>query len=548
MSAFLVLYIFRFIDDNRLTSWNWVFSDTDVARISFFLICGILIAYLLSRTSLPERRPVLFLLLSMFTVSTVFWIEPEVIVDSSRYFTQAKHLEIYGVHYFLREWGNSINPWTDLPLVPFLYGMIFKFVGENRIYIQIFTAFLFFLTGVLTFLIGKTLWDSETGFFGGMLLLGVPYLLTQVPLMLVDIPTMFFLALSIFTLIMALERGRQYIVFTALAIFFAVFSKYSALLMLSVLGIILLVYLKGPVESRKIILKRGIVVFCIAGILIMVPVLLKFDIFSAQVRFLHEYQMPGLRRWGESFISSFFYQIHPFITLGAILSIFTALKKRDLKFVIVFWLVLLIIMLQIRRARYILVMFPMLALMASYGFKSVKDVESRRFIIYSIVMTSLVVAIFAYLPFLQGMSLANLKHAGRFLNSIKGSNIKVLAMPADHTIVNPAVAVPLLDLYTGKTIHYHYDIAGTHPFEKIEKSPLRFTWEYKNPDYYSNVSDRQGKEETIVVLADRSDSILPEKIGKEIKGYEKIKVFQSSTGFFRYSPIVIIYRLKDAGP
>ena len=93
-----------------------------------------------------------------------FWKVPEVIVDASRYFTQAKHLDVYGIGYFLREWGRDINIWTDMPLIPFLYGLIFKLFGESRIYIQAFTTLLFSLTVVLTYNIGKTLWDETVGF------------------------------------------------------------------------------------------------------------------------------------------------------------------------------------------------------------------------------------------------------------------------------------------------------------------------------------------------------------------------------------------------
>jgi hypothetical protein len=94
-------------------------------------------------------------------------------VDASRYFTQAKHLELYGVKYFVSEWGKDINAWTDMPLVPFLYGVVFSIFGETRIYIQILNTTFFSLTAVLTFELGKILWDEETGFFAGVLL-GAP--------------------------------------------------------------------------------------------------------------------------------------------------------------------------------------------------------------------------------------------------------------------------------------------------------------------------------------------------------------------------------------
>lgn len=254
--TYSILFVFRSLDDNTLTSWDWVFNNVDAVKIYVILILGIIIAYVFSKVSfengqlkspLPrvgealasqflsfiERNPAMALFLFSFLIVVPFWKEPEVIVDASRYFTQAKHLKVYGIGYFLKEWGTSLPAWTDLPLIPFLYGLIFKFLGESRIYIQIFTTFLFSMTIVLTFLIGKTLWDEDVGFLGGILLLGIPYLFVQVPLMLVDIPTMFFLTLSIFTTIKALNEGSiKSIVLSSFSISLTFFSKYSTWLML----------------------------------------------------------------------------------------------------------------------------------------------------------------------------------------------------------------------------------------------------------------------------------------------------------------------------
>ena len=112
-----------------------------------------------------------------------------------------------------------------MPLLPFLYGLIFRFFGEVRAYIQIFITFLFAMTVVLTYLIGKDLWDEEIGFSAGLLLLGMPYLLTQVPLMLIDVPAMFFLTLSVFTYIRALKHGGMWLCFSSVAVFLAFFPN-----------------------------------------------------------------------------------------------------------------------------------------------------------------------------------------------------------------------------------------------------------------------------------------------------------------------------------
>ena len=502
-------------------------------------------AYLLSRFSFPEQAPVFFLFLSSFVVSMVFWKEPEVILDASRYFTQAKYLKVYGIKYFITEWGRGIHAWTDLPLIPFLYGLIFKSLGESRIFIQILTTFFFSMTCVLTYLIGKTLWDSDTGFFGGMLLLGIPYLLTQVPLMLVDIPTMFFLTLSIFAFIKALERGRSCIAFSSFALFLAFFSKYSNWLMLSVLAVVFLVYLKSRNTEggwQRTVLQRGIVVAYISALLISALIALKFDVFSGQIKFLHEYQMPGLKRWGESFVSTFFYQIHPFVTIAALYSIFIAIKRRDRKHLIMSWLVFIVVLLQARRARYILITFPMFALMASYGLQVIKTLELRKFVVYSIVSFSLIISIFVYLPFLQTLSSENLKDAGRFLNSIEETSIEVITIPSKDTFVNPAVAVPILDLYTEKEIHYQYTNGFMPSFDEIKESSLRFTWEYKNPEYYAAKNEDSKENTAIAVISNGPVRALPKHIEKKVKGYKQVKVFENSTGLFRYSPFVKVYQ------
>ncbi|MBI5025813.1 MAG: glycosyltransferase family 39 protein [Nitrospirae bacterium] len=591
--TFLTLFVFRTLDDNRLTSWQWVFASIDVVRIFFILIFGIILAYVLSKVNPPESFTVhgsrftvlgLFLFLFSFVIVIPFWKEPEVIVDVSRYFTQAKHLEIYGVGYFFKEWGKDIGAWTDMPLVPFLYGLIFKFLGESRLYIQIFTTLLFSMTVVLTYQIGKTLWDEDVGFSAGALLFGIPYLFTQVPLMLVDVPTMFFLTLSIFAFIKALERGGvMMIMFSSAAIFLTFFSKYSAWLILSVLVVIFLVYLKidfppspspppvkgggtgekpallkegitlvplplrgGLGEGKRTILHRGVLIISISVVLIGIVCLLKFDVISEQIKLLLSYQKPGLRRWEEGFISTFFFQIHPFITASALYSTYVAFKRKDIKYAIISYLIILIVLLQIKRIRYIITIFPMLTLMASYGLREIRDKEIRRFVVLCIIISSLIIAVFTYLPFVQKISTVNLKYAGEFLDTIDEKNIEVFTLPQKEHVVNPSVSVPILDLFTKKRINYHYDTSFSPPQKEIEKSPLRFTWEYKNPEYYAAENKGLKGEMAIVIISGDIGEILPEHIIQRIKGYRISKVFKTSEGLFGYQTMVRIYKTEAA--
>jgi hypothetical protein len=548
--AFLIpvtLYVFRYLDDNKLTGWNWAFAGTDVSVFYFTLVAGLLAAFFLSKISFIERYPAASLMTISFIICSFFWTEPEVIVDTSRYFTQAKHLSEYGIQYFMREWGRDINAWTDLPLLPFLYGLIIKLFGENRIYIQCFTAFLFSMTAVVTYLTGKTLWDENVGFNAGLLLSGIPYLLIQTPLMLVDTATMFSLIFSVFTFLKAMKKGGIWIPAAAFALFAAVFSKYSTWMMLSVLGIIFIIHIlqNSAYKSRSsklltLSIYRGLSVFLIAAIPVAVIVYYKFELIAGQINLLLTFQKPALKGWSESFLSTYLFQTHPFITAAALYSLYAAFRKRDLRSVIIFWLPLLMVLLTVRRSRYILPVFPMLTLMGSYGLQTMKDRALRQYLVFAAVSTSLVIAFVVYVPFLKQMSPVNFMHAGKYLNALDTPAVEVLTPPSESYSINPAVSVPVLDLFTEKKIYFRYK--EIEPPERTKKSPLRFTWTYENPDYYDNESVRGLSENRpIVIITSEQGETLPDAIRDKIEGYRKTAEFNSTTGIFQYSPEVFIY-------
>jgi hypothetical protein len=539
MVIYEILYLYRGYDDNRLTSWKFAFSVVDFWHVFLVLVAGIAMAYLLSRLSLPARSRGFFLFLVSYASAAVFWQEPELIVDASRYFTQAKHLELYGAGYFLREWGRALPAWTDLPAVPFLYGLIFRFAGESRIAVQAFITLLFSLTVVLTYLTGKRFWDEDLGFHAGLLLLGIPYLFSQVPLMLVDVPSMFFLSLSIYTFIAALDHGGKNIFMAAFAIFFTFFAKYSTWLMMSVLAVIFFVHIvHQPAPMRKTSLFRGFLVAVFSSAMIVTVVFLKQEVFREQMDLLVNYQKPGLERWGESFISTFFFQVHPFVTLAAVYSVIAAVRKKDLKYLIIFWLPALVIFLQIKRIRYTIMIFPMLSLMASYGLARIRNREISKFISLCAVSCSLIIAIFAYLPYLKKISVVNLKEAGEFVDTLEGKDIEVFTPATSPPVLNPAVSVPIFDLYTGKRVRYNYRPAFFPEPDVVKKSALRFTWEYKNPSYYK---DPPLKGSPVVVIDNESEGALPEEVRQKTSGLTRSRVFNTSEGIFGYQTLVSVY-------
>lgn len=539
LAALLTLFALRLLDDNRLVSWQWIFADFSPIKFFIVLTVGLLISYPLSKFSLPERMSIFLLSISSFLVATFFWQQPEVIVDASRYFVQAKHLELYGVEYFLKEWGNKIPAWTDLPLIPFIYGVIFRIFGENRISIQIFNTLLFSGTVVLTYLIGKTLWNKNIGLYAGALLLGMPYLIIQVPLMMVDVATMFFLTLAVFATIKAVDsRKFALCIFASMAITLAMLTKYSNWLMLSIIPIIFLVYLQ---QDWKVLARRGSAIALGVLLLMVIFLLTKFDLILKQLQILHDFQAPALYRWQESWISTFFFQIHPVITLSALFSIYVAIIKKDTKYLIISWMLMLVFLLEIKRIRYSIAVFPMLAIMGSYGISALRSIETRKFIVSCTAVSAVLITTIAYLPFLENTSTINIMQAGKYLDSINTGNTEVFVLPQIDSSINPSIAIPMLDIFTKKDIVY-IDRREHEAPQNITELPWRWTWDVQSPLYITNQNSIASKTETVVIIQSRRSQQVPPYIERRLENYHLLKEFSNSSGVFKYRTLVYIYQ------
>lgn len=535
-----VLYFNRHLDDNRLTSWSWVFDFVDLSRIGFTLGAALIFAWLLSQVTFYERSKPFVLFVAAFVMASSFWSVPEVIVDSSRYFTQAKQLSVYGIGYFAEQWGREIFAWTDLPLVPFLYGLVFKCFGEQRIFIQVLNTFFYSSTVVLTYQLGKTLWDEDTGFRGGLLLLGFPYLYTQVPLILVDVPTMFFFMLAVVACVNALKNGGAgRIILAAFSLFLVFYVKYSTWMLLTLLPVIY-AYFIGLHPGKAI--RRGLVLIKLFLVMAGIFFFVYRDILGPQLSFLLEYQKPGLDRWGESYISTFLFQIHPFITAAALFAIFTAVRKMDFRFLIVSFLLFLFLFLQVKRIRYTMPVFPMFALMAAYGIGETQNKKVTKQVILSVVGTSYVLAFMGFLPFLKTLGIQNLQAAGHYVNSIPGANVEVVSFAGDNAVVNPATAVPVLDIYTRKTLVYEYEPIPPEVLERVKSAPLRFTWELSLPGYYSPKSGTKNKNiDALVIISDDLKRPLPQDIQNKASRYPLQKKFNQSSNIFQHQTFVTVY-------
>jgi len=534
-----LLYICRAADNNTFTSWRWVFSGTDILQVFFLLIPALLFAYALSRLQFSGFWACAFLFLLSVASIIPLWQEPETIIDASRYFVQAKSLKELGIPYFLREWGNAIHAWTDMPLVPFLYGLIFAWFGETRLFIQLFNTMLFALTAVLTFLIGKKIWDEETGLHAGLLLLGIPYLLTQVPLLLVDVPAMFFMTLSVYAYLHAIEKGGlPWIAAASVALCTAAFSKYSAWLMLSVIPIISVVL--GAREPKKIF-GRTCSVFLITGLLAGFVIFVRYDLFRGQIMLLRTYQWSGLSRWQEGYFSTFLFQTHPFVTLLALCGIYRAVRNKDLRFLIAAWFVVLVFLIQLKRIRYIIPLFPLFGLMASYGLHLINDKGIKKYISSCIVASSLVIAYSVYLPFLNTTGMANLKHAGQYLNTLNCNPVEIYALPQKSSSGSTFAAIPVLDYFTDRKLFSPQEWPGHLQGNSTQTSSLRFTWETKKPALY--ILPEASKGCAVVIISSEVLDHVPEALtARHQSSLTVTKRFVLSSEAFKYQTFVTVLR------
>jgi 4-amino-4-deoxy-L-arabinose transferase-like glycosyltransferase len=355
----------------------------------------------------------------------------------------------------------------------------------------------------MTFFIGKLLWSERVGLYGALMLLAIPYLHTQIPLMLVDVPAMFFLSLAVFIYIRALTRQKSILpILAAVCIVLAMLTKYSTWLMLSVLPVISLVLFKITVnpDARKIMLKQNIIVLASLSAFLGLLLLWKHEVFVHQIGLLVGYQLPALSGWSESHLSTFFFQTHPFVSMAAIASLYIAYQKRDLKYLIIGWMILLILIMDIRRIRYALIVFPMLSLMAGYALAKIKEARIRRYLTLCVLLSAGIFSTTGFAFFLGGTSAGNIQAASKYIDTIELSTVEVITLLQTRSSVNPVMSIPLFDLYSQKQIIYRNGRGIDHQtnLNSMQSSPLRFTWEYNLPEYYQY--NEENTEKIIAVI------------------------------------------------
>jgi len=539
----LLQFLFREFDNNRLLSWQWIMNQDSLFLILAISIAGLVVVYKSCFLQISKNREILLVVAGSYIIGMAAWSAPEFMVDSGRYFIHAKLIATHGIGYFLSEWGYGINAWTDLPLASIIYGAAFSLFGESRLAIQVINTLLFSGSVFLTYLVGKELWDAKTGIFAAVLLLAIPFLHVQASQMLVDVPAMFFTLGAIFLSIMAVKKtGTGWVLLASASIVFAILTKYSAWIALSTIAVLPFA-LKDC--NRVEVAKRLLLISMVTAVLLFFVFYVHHPIILKQLKILLDYQLPALQRWQESYASTFLYQVHPFVSLLAVASIYFAIKKKESVYIIPATALCIMLVMGVYRARYLLIVYPMLALVAAYGIRQIEDKFLQRFVVRSAVVVSLAVTFVANMNFLQNYdSAVNLKNAGHYLNSLNEPDVGAIILPQPQTAVNPVVVLPLLDYYADKTFHRIGAAADPKSIDEGRKhiSPLRFTWEVKQYVYNDIDSAVISPSTVLVLLSSDARQTLPDSVAGLLNHYVFDKRFAVTDDVFRFQSVVTVYR------
>jgi len=534
---FPLLAALRHLDDNSLTSWAWALEGRDLVGLWVLHLAVIGAAWALSRRALPDRWRLPAAVLAALAAGVALAGEPEVVIDASRYFVQAKHLELFGPVAFFRDWGGVVPAWTDLPLPAVLYGVIFRLCGEHRLPQQIFTAGLFALTSFATARIGRLLWDARTGARGALLLLAVPCLLVQVPLLMADVPAMAAVTVALWSFLETLERrGAWRVAAAALALAAALLAKYSTWVLLgAAFGLILAVEaLRGRWASAG----RGAAAAAAGALAPALFVLSKPGLVHRQLALLAGFQWEGLRRWVESYPSTFLFQTHPLLAVAVFVALWQGWRGRDRAVLVAAALPLVLFALGARRTRYLLPVFPMIALLAARGLEALPG-RARRFAVLAAAGFSLAMVFAVFLPFLKWVNTANLQAAGRFLDQRNVTAVVVTTAPAPGVAINPEVAVPLLDYHTAARIIVRAPRQAPPPLEELRASSFRFTWEQPLASWYRDGAPATGAVAQVLVAGDAAAEP-PAALALEVTGRVPDAVF-ARDAVFRYRTHVSVW-------
>lgn len=331
---------------------------------------------------------------------------------------------------------------TYLPVVPLIYGLAFRLLGETPATADaVMTAFAVGLPLAVA-LLGWAADREREGLVAGWLALSLPYMQSQSGWLLVDLPLTTFVCLACAGWVRA--RGRARWLLVGGAVLLALGTKISAGLFL--------VALMGAVVLRR----RPVVLYLAAagalGALVVVhpPFVRQLDTYPPTLLSLAIHLRPAL--WVLVLPALGVRDRVDALGAGALITVPVLLLYTPVEHV----------------ARYALPLAPMLALAAAHRLGDVRPVGA------ALVVSGLVLLVSGYRPVLVHHQAANLQLATRQLQDTGVASIEVWGDTPGTTFPTSA-ATALVDFYATVPVYYGGVLETAPPAAK------RHWWEFYEP-------------------------------------------------------------------
>jgi 4-amino-4-deoxy-L-arabinose transferase-like glycosyltransferase len=283
-----------------LATIAWTGASTSWSVLSFVAIYSILagmVVILLPATLIlklhdfqkrvlqKENRVILALCLFALIVGSFYATQHRPWSDEGRSFKTAKTLAAVGLEssYMIHGWLRTKHP----PLVPLTNGLTLNLLGENLLYLRFISVLFLVATLPAVYLLGRELYDRETGYLAALLFLSFPLVIRLGSSAMMDMQLAFFFTLSLL-LGRHLLRSPSYRLATVLGLVIGLglLTKY---IMIFVYGALLgFAFFKPDLRKLKYHLATAILI-SMAMLALWLFYLYHLGLLSAQIQKIVDY-------------------------------------------------------------------------------------------------------------------------------------------------------------------------------------------------------------------------------------------------------------------
>ena len=440
---YLAAYHLFFVD-HSIFSWITLIHVISLPKMLLVLVASCLIASVFDGLK-SKRHPLWILIVLPLLLSIFFFNSTQFNPDTWEYLAVAKLIQQEGLAVVSELPAYGYSALAGYPII--------LSILPSPSSILAFHVMLYLIMVYLVFLISKELFNVEVGFYGSLFAATMPILLSNHYFILADFPmTVFFLA-STYCCLKSVDDRR----WLAPTLFFAIASasiKVGALMY--VVSVLPTVYLKNiDVKSFKEYRKPALYSFII--LLVMATFLLSYE--PLQERLLQK--MKFLDPTSNLLRFVYFGNNDPSIALPfqigfalTILFIYYLYKLKskvtNADVLLLVWIILPFLAAHDIKVRYLLPMFPAIAIAAS---KAVYDLRDGRWMIYFTVASMALMTILTAPAVADSYLLKNVQDASSSLGDTSSQSVGIIAY-ASYLRFNPHIYAVIVDFYSDKDVEF----------------------------------------------------------------------------------------------